>query len=170
MKTVRLAVVGVLAAAVLGTTATPALASTTAALPANNSAHGVGRHFPAVAVDWAAAWNSGDPQRLADLFVADGARYTDHAFDVTSTGRAGVAAWLTETDQKIDKPAITINGAFTFGNQTVISWTFSGQVWGAPTPFSVPVVTFLGLRGHQIVIDDDYYSKAEVLRQSGLSN
>ncbi|MBS2532412.1 hypothetical protein KGQ20_06460 [Catenulispora sp. NF23] len=32
--------------------------------------HDRGHHrLPAVAVDWAAAWNSKNPQRLADLFV-----------------------------------------------------------------------------------------------------
>lgn len=49
----------------------------------------------------------------------------------------------------------------------MISWTFSGQVAGAPKPFSVPAITVLRLRGHQIVTDDDYYSKADVLSQSG---
>jgi hypothetical protein len=36
----------------------------------------------------------------------------------------------------------------------------------AEMPFAAPVVTVLRLRGNQIV-SDDYYSKAEVIRQSG---
>lgn len=79
------AVLGLVGATAL---AQPASASTTAtvtaaaAAAAPTSLHTQPR-TPVIATEWAAAWNSGNPQRLADLFVANGARYTDHDFNQT---------------------------------------------------------------------------------------
>ncbi|WP_194892881.1 nuclear transport factor 2 family protein [Catenulispora pinisilvae] len=165
--------VGVLSIA--GTSAASAASTASAGAGAAKSAaavsadHHRGDHrLPVIAVDWSAAWNSKDPQRLADLFVQHGARYTDHAFGTQDyLGRAGVVAWANHTSGLIRGAHIQVDSALSFGDVTLISWTFSGQVAGAPKPFSVPAVTVLRTRGYQIVTDDDYYDKADVLSQSG---
>ncbi|MFI7001550.1 nuclear transport factor 2 family protein [Nocardia sp. NPDC050175] len=123
---------------------------------------------PAVAATWEAAWKDNDPQRLAALFTADGARYTDHAFHRTSTGRDGVAKWAGTTKQFIQGAVLKVDDAFGGSDKVAINWTFSGQLAGAPKPFSVPAVAILTLRGNEIATDDDYYDLADVLRQSGL--
>ncbi|MCX4905515.1 nuclear transport factor 2 family protein [Streptomyces sp. NBC_00878] len=124
--------------------------------------------MPAIVVAWGAAWNAEDPQRLADLYVENGARYTDHAFGAKDyLGRDGTIEWANRAKEVIQGAAVMVNCASARSGVIVIDWTFSGQVAGAPKPFSVPVVTVLQMRGHQIVTTGDYYSRAEVIRQSG---
>lgn len=125
-------------------------------------------HLPRTAVRWASAWNSGEGQRLAALFTTD-ARYTDHAFGATFTGRDGVATWVSITNDSIDNAHVDVLSAFRAGNQVAIQWAFSGTLIGAPSPFSVPAVTILHLRKGKIASDDDYYNLADLLHQSGLS-
>ncbi|MDT8910277.1 nuclear transport factor 2 family protein [Amycolatopsis sp. PS_44_ISF1] len=165
MIDVRTAATGLLAAAAV------TLAGTSAATAATPPAAGHHAPKPALtplAVKWAAAWNGSDPQELAGLFVKDGSRYTDHAFDRTYTGRAGVAQWVTDTKQAIPNAEITLTASVHLADREILFWNFSGQATGAPHSFSVPAVTVLGLHGGKILTDDDYYSKAEVNRQSGL--
>jgi hypothetical protein len=57
---------------------------------------------------------------------------------------------------------VKLDGAFASGSRVVIVWTFSGAVSGAS--FSVPVVTVLQTRGHQILTDDDTTADWEVIR------
>ena len=175
MITVRRPVTVAIAAAGLGIAgvglAVPADAAATPGVPTSwNQGHSQGkwqRRLPAVAVEWSAAWNSGDPKRLAALFVESGARYTDHAFGTQDyLGRAGVIEWATHTEALIQGANVDVDSAFSCGDFTVIDWRFSGRMPGAPRSFSVPAVTVLTVRGHQIVTDDDYYSKDEVLSQS----
>ena len=100
--------VGVLSVA--GTAAASAVSTASAGVgtakpaAAASAGHDRGHHrLPAVAVDWAAAWNGKDTQRLADLFVQHGARYTDHAFGTQDyLGRAGVVAWADHYYDKAD--------------------------------------------------------------------
>jgi hypothetical protein len=174
---IRRSVVTATVAAVLGIAGVIGLAAPSSAQPvstarsvavAEPASQHWGQRLPSIAVNWAAAWNSGYPQRLAALFVNDGARYTDHAFDVTFTGRDGVAEWLAATKQAVTGASVKVSDAFVAGDHAVIFWTFSGKAVGAAQSFSVPVVTVLQLRGHEIVTDDDFYSLAEVDRQSGL--
>lgn len=160
--TAALAVAGITATATVPTTMT-----VTAAAASTAADDGHPNRLPRIATEWAQAWNSGNPQLLAGLFTAD-ARYTDHAFGATFTGRDGVAQWATITGQSIQDATITVDTAFRRGDQVAIVWTFSGQLVGAPQPFSVPAATVLRLRGGHIASDDDYYNLADVLRQSGL--
>ncbi|WP_405162799.1 ester cyclase [Nocardia sp. NBC_01499] len=123
---------------------------------------------PAIAEKWEAAWKASDPQALATLFTTDGARYTDHAFWRTNNGRDGVAQWATNTKHFIQGASIKVDDAFGNADKVAINWTFSGQLTGAPKPFSVPAVAILQMRGNEIVSDDDYYDRADVFRQSGI--
>ncbi|MFD8812348.1 nuclear transport factor 2 family protein [Streptomyces sp. NPDC059627] len=155
-------IAGVLGPAVSGS-AQPASAATTTAV--DLSSH---HRLPAVAVDWAAAWNGNDPQCFAALFAKDGSRYTDHAFGRTYTGRDGMAEWFDNTKYFVQNARIEVTDAFAGRDQVSISWTFSGQLLNAPKPFSVPVATILRLRGNKILANDDYYNMKDVLIQSGL--
>ncbi|SEP49552.1 nuclear transport factor 2 family protein [Amycolatopsis saalfeldensis] len=172
MNNARVAVTGLLAAAAVTLAGTSMAAASTVAQPFGAAAeaanHAPKPHLTPLAVEWAAAWNSSDPRNLAGLFVQDGSRYTDHAFDRTYTGSAGVAQWVTDTKSAIPNAKITLTGAIGFGDSQLIFWNFSGQATGAPHSFSVPAVTVIKLRGGKILTNDDYYSKAEVNRQSGL--
>ena len=125
------------------------------------------RRIPRVVERWEAAWNSGDPHQLSRLFTAD-ARYTDHAFGATFTGREGVRQWAEITARSVGDARIDVESATRRGRSVEIHWTFSGQLVGAPDAFSVPARTVLHLRGNRIASNDDYYELAEVLRQSGL--
>jgi steroid delta-isomerase-like uncharacterized protein len=171
MSTVRRTVATLaLTAAAFGLVTGPALADpppTSAPAVAAAVDRTAEQRLPRIATEWADAWNSGDPRRLADLFAED-ARYTDHAFDAVFTGRDGVAQWATITAQGVTDATVEIRTAFRKGRSVAISWTFTGRLAGAPAPFSVPAVTLLELRGGEIVTDEDFYDLSDVLRQSGL--
>lgn len=171
MITIRRSLAAAVTAAALGIAGASVLAQPADAAPsiaATTTSQHSGQRLPAVAVNWAAAWNGSDSQRLANLFTKAGARYTDHAFDRTYTGRAGIAQWHATTKQFVQDAKIVVTDAFADCDHASISWTFSGQLLGAPKPFSVPVATVLRLRGHEILTNDDYYNMADVLSQSGL--
>jgi hypothetical protein len=48
------------------------------------------RPAPHAVREWAAAWNDGSPERIADLLTEDGV-YEDHAFQVEVRGKDGIA-------------------------------------------------------------------------------
>ncbi|MCU1644651.1 MAG: hypothetical protein JWN03_4926 [Nocardia sp.] len=163
MTTVRRSVIAITAAAALAVAGISGLA----ACSSGNSGKSQDQGRPAIATDWEAGWKDSDPQHLATLFTQDGARYTDHAFGRTATGRDAIAKWAGTTKQFIQNASLKVDDAFG-GDRVAINWTFSGQLAGAPKPFSVPAVAVLQLRGKEILSDDDYYNLADVLRQSGL--
>lgn len=176
MRHVRRALVSALAVTVLsGVAVAPASAAVGAAHPGTTVSVSVDaersdrrpQRLPRIAIAWEAAWNSGDPERLSHLFTPS-ARYTDHAFGATFTGRDGIAQWAAITGQSIVGATVDVQDAVRRGQRVVIRWTFSGQLAGAPAAFSVPAVTVLRLRGGLIATNDDFYSLAAVLSQSGL--
>lgn len=172
-----IAIVAIVAAGALGLGGTVAFAPTTAATTAvtltavstttAGGTHSDPQEIPDIAAEWAQAWNNADPQQLAALFTDD-ARYTDHAFGPTFTGRDGVANWAAITGEGVTGLTVTITSAFQDDDQVAVRWTFDGHVAGAPKPFSVPVATILQLRDDKIASCDDFYNLAAVLRQSGL--
>ncbi|WP_328605709.1 nuclear transport factor 2 family protein [Amycolatopsis sp. NBC_00345] len=172
MINVRVAVTGLLAAAAVTLAGTSMAAASTVAQPAAAAAeaanHAPKPHLTPLAVKWAAGWNSSNPQDLANLFVKDGSRYTDHAYNETFTGSAGVAQWFGNTKWAVPNGKVTVTNAIGVNNSEIIFWNFSGQATGAPHAFSVPVVTVIKTRGGKILTNDDFYSKAEVDRQSSL--
>jgi uncharacterized protein (TIGR02246 family) len=122
---------------------------------------------PAIATDWAAAWNGDSPQALSNLFTPD-ATYTDLAIGATMNGRDQIAEWKLRTDELIANVHVTVTEAFRSGDHVAIETVYSGQVHGAPRAFAVPVTTILEMRGNRIASDRDYYNLAALLAQSGL--
>jgi ketosteroid isomerase-like protein len=122
---------------------------------------------PEIVEDWAAAWNSGDPQAMANLFTPDGT-YTDLALNFVSTGHTAIAGWEQNTDRLISNVHITIKEAFRSNDHIAAQTIYSGHINGAPNSFAVPAVTIFELHGKLISSDRDYYNLATVLAQSGL--
>lgn len=147
--------------------AAPTTSSAVSSAAANRHRHGTKVSYHKIARQWARDWNTGDGAGLARLFTRDGT-YVDNAYQANWTGRDQIAAWVDLTYQVIDHPHIAVHSVFGQGHQMAIVWTFSGQLRGAPTPFSVPVTTVLTLKGDKISSDSDTYNLAAVLQQSGL--
>ncbi|MCX5308141.1 nuclear transport factor 2 family protein [Streptomyces sp. NBC_00160] len=156
----------VTAAAFLCATAT---ATATATAAAAYAVQGTGRPVPGVVAAWARAWNGSDPRALGAVFTADGV-YTDEAVGVTFRGRKEIAGWKARADTLIDNVRVSVRDTRLEGDRVTVRAVYSGHLKGAPKPFAVPMTTLLGLdRGHcRIAFDQDHYSLAEVLIQSGL--
>jgi steroid delta-isomerase-like uncharacterized protein len=180
----------VLAAAVLLAVAAAALLSGTAASPASGGTNAEDtsarkaqaasyaadrRPVPRVVREWAAAWNTGDPERMAGLFTEDGA-YEDHAFQVVFRGKDGIAQWVSITTGAIDDTHVEVTEAFRSGDRIAVQWTFSGKdtaggLGGQPPTgesFSVPAASVFEMEGNKIRRVDDYYNLADLQRQLGL--
>ncbi|MFD4739712.1 nuclear transport factor 2 family protein [Streptomyces virginiae] len=150
-------------------TATVALCATAHAAHAAHAAQDGGRRTSGVAAAWARAWNGTDPRALGALFTADGT-YTDEAVGVTFRGRTEIAGWKARADTLIDDVHVTVRSARLDGDRITVRAVYSGHLKGAPGSFAVPMTTELDLdRAHcRIVADQDHYSLATVLAQSGL--
>lgn len=139
--------------------------------------YGAGRGpVPRVVREWAAAWNTGDPQRMAALFTEDGV-YEDKAFGAVFEGKEGVARWVEITTTSIDDAQVEVHDAFRKGDRIAVRWTFSGTdsaggLGGQPPTgrsFSVPAVSVFETKGNKIERVEDYYNLADLLGQLGLS-
>ena len=134
-----------------------------------------GRPAPRPVREWAAAWNTGSPERMAALFTEDGA-YEDHAFQVEFRGRDGVAQWVEITNAAIADTRVEVEEASRAGDRIYVEWTFSGTnsaggLAGQPPTgkaFSVPAVSVFEMKGNKIRRVEDYYNLADLLRQVGL--
>ncbi|GAA2646557.1 hypothetical protein GCM10010425_65250 [Streptomyces spororaveus] len=143
--------------------------ATATATAAAYAVQGTGRPVPGVVAAWARAWNGSDPRALGAVFTADGV-YTDEAVGVTFRGRKEIAGWKARADTLIDNVRVSVRDTRLEGDRVTVRAVYSGHLKGAPKPFAVPMTTLLGLdRGHcRIAFDQDHYSLAEVLIQSGL--
>ncbi|MFJ3234430.1 nuclear transport factor 2 family protein [Streptomyces sp. NPDC086787] len=119
--------------------------------------------------DWARAWNGTDPQALGALFTADGT-YTDEAVGVTFHGRQEISGWKARADSLIDDVHVTVRSTHRDGDHLTVKAVCAGHLKGAPEPSAVPMTTLLDLdRNHRrIASDQDHYSLATVLAQTGL--
>ncbi|WP_423832674.1 nuclear transport factor 2 family protein [Streptomyces manipurensis] len=153
------------AAALCAATATTA----TAAVPASPAAQDAGRRTPKIVADWARAWNGSDPRALGALFTADGV-YVDRAVGATFRGRKEISGWKARADRLIDDVHVTVRTTRRDGDRITVDAVYSGRLKGAPKPFAVPMTTVLDLDGSRcrIASDEDHYSLAAVLAQSGL--
>ncbi|MGV9270545.1 nuclear transport factor 2 family protein [Kitasatospora sp. NPDC003701] len=155
----RAVTVLVAAAALSGTaaTATSAYAATTERRP------------PGIVADWVRAWNGTDPQALGALFTMDGS-YADLGVGVTFHGRREISGWKARADSLIDKVHVAVRTAHRAGDRITVKAVYSGHLKGAPKPFAVPMTTLLDLDRSRcrITSDEDHYSIATVLAQSGL--
>ena len=134
-----------------------------------SAAQDTNRRAPRIVTAWARAWNGTNPQALGALFTADGT-YTDEAVAVTFRGRKEIAWWKARADTLIDNVHVTIRATHLEGDRITVRAVYSGHLKGAPKPFAVPMTTLLGLdKNHcRIASDQDHYSLATVLTQSGL--
>ncbi|MFI9273362.1 nuclear transport factor 2 family protein [Kitasatospora sp. NPDC052896] len=151
-------------------TTTLAAAAALGIMPATtaSAAQDAERHQPRIVTDWACAWNGTDSQALGALFTADGT-YTDLGVGVTFHGRQEIAGWKARADSLIDNVHVTVRAAHRDGERITVEAVYAGHLKGAPKPFAVPMTTLLDLddRG-RITSDQDHYSLATVLTQSGL--
>jgi uncharacterized protein (TIGR02246 family) len=166
ISTRRLAVVTatLAVAATALTSAAPALAAASTTDATTTVAH---RGIPKIVKDWADAWNSPSPTKLADLFTKDGV-YIDYGVNKTSTGRDQIIAWKAGTNQLIADVNINVLNAFRSGDNVAIETIYSGHIYGAPRGFAVHTTTILELSRGKIAVNKDNYSLATLLAQSGL--
>ncbi|MFB8235683.1 nuclear transport factor 2 family protein [Kitasatospora purpeofusca] len=123
---------------------------------------------PRIVADWARAWNGTDPRALGALFTARGV-YTDLGVGVTFHGREEISGWKARADRLIDGVHVTVRATHRDGGRITVEAVYAGHLKGAPEAFAVPMTTLLDLDGHgRIASDQDHYSLAEVLTQSGL--
>ncbi|MFE5563025.1 nuclear transport factor 2 family protein [Streptomyces sp. NPDC056544] len=150
-------------------TATATLCAATATVAAAASGQDSGRRGAGVVAAWARAWNGTDPQALGALFTADGT-YTDEAVGVSFRGRKEIAGWKARADALIENVHVTVRTTRLDGDRITVRAVYSGHLKGAPKPFAVPMTTRLDLdENHcRIAVDQDHYSLATVLAQSGL--
>lgn len=144
---------------------------------ARTADYGAGRGpVPRPVRDWAAAWNTGDSQRMAALFTEDGV-YEDKAFGTVFEGKDGVAQWVSITTASINDTQVEVHDAFRKGDRIAVRWTFSGTdsaggLGGQPPTgrsFAVPAVSVFEMKGNKIERVEDYYNLADLLGQLGLS-
>ncbi|WP_042426302.1 nuclear transport factor 2 family protein [Streptacidiphilus anmyonensis] len=155
----RLALTVLSAAAVLCASAATSTATAQAAEP----------RPPRIVADWARAWNGTDPAALGALFTADGT-YTDEGVGITFHGRQEISGWKARADAVIDEVHVTVRAVRRHGDRITVEAVYAGHLKGAPKPFAVPMTTLLDLdRNHCLIVSDqDHYSLATVLSQSGL--
>ncbi|MFD8317450.1 nuclear transport factor 2 family protein [Kitasatospora purpeofusca] len=158
-RVTRVAVPMIAAAALLGApavTATAATASHTAPCP------------PRIVADWVRAWNGTDPRALGALFTARGV-YIDLGVGLAFHGREEISGWKARADRLIDGVHVTVRATRRDSARITVDAVYAGHLKGAPEAFAVPMTTLLDLDGHgRIASDQDHYSLAEVLAQSGL--
>ena len=132
-----------------------------------------GMSIDPVASQWAAAWNTGGADAVADLFTPDAA-YQDLAFQVTFAGHEGITQWFEITSAVIPDACVEIEHSFRTDDNIAVRWIFSGtptaigDAAASGDSFSVPVVTLMKLDGDRIAQVTDAYNLADLLRQIGL--
>ncbi|MCX5207725.1 nuclear transport factor 2 family protein [Kitasatospora sp. NBC_00240] len=145
-------------------------AAALSAVPATTAyaAQDAHRRPPRTVADWACAWNGTDPRALGALFTVDGV-YTDLGVGVTFHGRQEISGWKARADSLIDNVHVIVRTARRDGWRITVEAFYAGHLKGAPKSFAVPMTTLLDVDGHgRISSDQDHYSLATVLAQSGL--
>ncbi|WP_187405657.1 nuclear transport factor 2 family protein, partial [Streptomyces sp. WAC05950] len=92
------------------------------------------------------------------------------AIAVTFRGREEISGWKARADSLIANVHVTVRATRVEGDRVTVRAVYSGHLKGAPKPFAVPMTTVLDLDAHhcRIESDQDHYSLATVLSQSGL--
>ncbi|MFF4319497.1 nuclear transport factor 2 family protein [Streptomyces sp. NPDC001568] len=144
-------------------------ATTAATATTAHAAQSAERRAPRIVTDWARAWNGTDSRALGALFTVDGT-YTDQAVGITFRGREEISGWKARADRLIDNVRVTVRTAHRDGDRITVEAIYSGRLKGAPKPFAVPMTTLLDVDKNRcrITSDEDHYSLATVLAQSGL--
>ncbi|MFD4908111.1 nuclear transport factor 2 family protein [Kitasatospora purpeofusca] len=162
MSRVTRAAIPLIAAAALS--GVPVVTATASAATASHTAPCP----PRIVADWVRAWNGTDPRALGALFTARGV-YTDLGLGVVFHGREEISGWKARADRLIDGIHVTVRATHRDGSRITVDAVYAGRLKAAPEAFAVPMTTLLDLDSHgRIASDQDHYSLAEVLAQSGL--
>ena len=123
--------------------------------------------------EWAAAWSSGDPDRLASIFTDDGV-YEDGTMGVLTGGKAELKAFADGIFAAIPDFTVELSSLFTSGPWAGMEWTMSGthrgDLPGLPAtgkPFTLRGASILELSSGQLARCTDYWDMVSFLRQIG---
>ena len=116
------------------------------------------------------AWNSRDPDRLANLFSED-AVYEDVSAGQKNQGRNEVRKWAAGAFADIDSFKLELVSSFAHNGRGVAEWVWSGTDKGVlktGKSFSVRGVSIIEIRKGKVSNYKEYYDFAAVMRQLGL--
>ena len=152
----RLVLVGsVLAVVLVG----PAVAGT-----AGRAQEATPAPVPLLLAEWAAAWTSGDPGRVAALYTED-AVYEEIPTGNVARGREDIRLFVAETHATFADIEVTPTGGYVAGERAVLEGIFAARSGGQP--FAVPFVALFELDGDRIRHSRDYFDLYAVLSQTG---
>jgi steroid delta-isomerase-like uncharacterized protein len=120
--------------------------------------------LPPLLVEWAAAWEAGDPDRLVALYTAD-AVYEEVPTASVARGHEEIRAFYAATHANFADIRVTPVRGFREGDHAVLEGLFAGSANGQP--FEVPFVAILDLDGDLIRHSRDYFDLYSVLDQIG---
>jgi steroid delta-isomerase-like uncharacterized protein len=123
--------------------------------------------------EWAAAWSTGDTDRLASIFTDD-CVYEDVTMGVLTHGKAELKAFADGIFAAIPDFAIKLSSRFASGGWAGMEWTMSGthrgDLPGLPAtgkPFTLRGSTILELSPYRIGRCTDYWDMVTFLKQIG---
>ncbi len=125
-------------------------------------------------MDYVAAWNSGDPERIAS-FLTNDCVFENLGGEGVHRGRDEVKAWATSVFAAFPDFNLEIRSLFVAGDWVGVEWVETGTHKGAmgshpPTgkSFAVPGASILELHQGKIKRETLYWDSATFLRQLGL--
>lgn len=131
--------------------------------------------LPRTAVDYGAAWSSGDPEQVVALY-AERALFEEVILGGGVTrNRDELRAYAREVCTAFSGFALTPTAGFVAGDRVALEWvitgSYTGQFGGLPAGTGQPVelrgATILELAGGQIRRDSEYWDAATLLAQVG---
>ena len=126
-------------------------------------------------MDYVAAWNSGDAEKVAS-FLTDDCVFENLGGEHVHRGKEGVKAWATGVLASIPDFKLEVKSLFVAGDWVGCEWVETGTQTGAmgnqpPTgkSFSVRGASILELQEGKIRRETLYWDSATFLRQLGLT-
>lgn len=133
--------------------------------------------LPQIAIDYATAWSSGDPEQVAALYAEDAVFEEVVLGGAVTTGRDELRAYADAVYAAFPDFTATPVSGFASGNQAVLEWILSGTYTGqfGPLPpgtgqeVEVRVATVLDLTDDGLIQHDrEYWDFATLLTQLGV--
>jgi steroid delta-isomerase-like uncharacterized protein len=119
--------------------------------------------IPPLLVEWAAAWSSGDPERLAALYAPD-AVYEELPTATIARGTDEIRQLVADSHAAFAELQVTPRNGFQAEGWAVLEGDFSFET-AEGKPVSVPFVVVLELEGEMIRRSADYFDLNAVLTQ-----
>jgi steroid delta-isomerase-like uncharacterized protein len=132
--------------------------------------------LPRIVADYGAAWSSGDPERVADLY-ADDALFEEVVLGGGVTHNTDeLRAYAGEVFAELSGFALTPTAGFVAGDRAAVEWvitgSYTGRFGGLPPGMGQPVefrgATILELADGQIRRASEYWDAATLLSQVGV--